>query len=280
MKIALALLLSIPAADAMAECAKGLPLEGSLAIPTCDHGAPGCRPAYKLLYEYTEAMPDDDTSVDIAMHSSPWRMYDPQMRIVTAKEMAETIRPHLDAKTRRVRLVGSWTGIAPTGGRGSHAQQVSALIDPPVEGLNGFLWLTPEGGTRVTRQAFSVRRGGGPYSAPAGADVMASLVAGWPAELEEEFAAEGDADGVMRAGAGWDVFLLCPDRALAAFERAAAMKHPIAAYNAALMRLERGAPGDATRAAELLQQAAALGDAKSRTRLDELRAAGPRPPQP
>lgn len=72
----------------------------------------------------------------------------------------------------------------------------------------------------------------------------------------------------MRAAAGWDVFFLCPDKALAGFERAAAKGSAIAAYNAALMRLERGREGDRTAALALLERGVALGDAKSKARLE------------
>ena len=47
-------------------------------------------------------------------------------------------------------------------------------------------------------------------------------------------------EGVVQAGVGYDVFLLCPERALAAFERAARMGSAIGAYNAGLIHAENG----------------------------------------
>ena len=89
------------------------------------------------------------------------------------------------------------------------------------------------------------------------AEIMEALVAGWPSELEDEFARAGNAEGVMRAGAGYDIWGLCADQALAAFERAAKMSDAIAAYNAAMIRLDRAGDGD-KRALEKLQEVNAL----------------------
>lgn len=71
----------------------------------------------------------------------------------------------------------------------------------------------------------------------------------------------------MLAAAGQELFFLCPDKALAGYERAAAKGSAVAAYNAALMRLERG---ERAAALTLFERGAALGDAKSRTRLDAI----------
>lgn len=99
---------------------------------------------------------------------------------------------------------------------------------------------------------------------------MASLVAGWPLEYDDEFLEQGNADGVMRAGVGADVYMLCPDKALELYEAAAKLSSPIAAYNAAMIHLERGKEGDLKKAAILLSQAAALGDRKAAARLKGL----------
>jgi TPR repeat protein len=101
---------------------------------------------------------------------------------------------------------------------------------------------------------------------PTNGELFLPLVAGWPAFVEDRIA-EDDAALLMHAAAGWDIFFLCPDRALAGFERAAAKGNAIAAYNAALMRLERNADGDRAAALALLERAAALGDARSKLRL-------------
>ena len=71
-------------------------------------------------------------------------------------------------------------------------------------------------------------------------------------------------------GAGWDIYSLCPDHALKTFEAAAKMSNSIAAYNAALMRLERNGDGDVEAARALLSQAAGAGDAKAQAKLKTL----------
>jgi TPR repeat protein len=48
------------------------------------------------------------------------------------------------------------------------------------------------------------------------------------------------------------------------------MSHPIAAYNAAVMRLDRGQKGDVEAAKALLTQAAKAGDKKSQRLLPTL----------
>jgi hypothetical protein len=167
-----------------------------------------------------------------------------------------------------VELIASWTGASPEPPVPSLAHRVSkALGGFPVRGEDGFLWLAQDGTRRTTRQAFTLREGAGSYFLPKGDEVFVPLVAGWPAFVEEQ-APEDDAELLMRAAAGWDVFFLCPDKALAGFEHAAKKGSAIAAYNAALMRLGRNADGDRTLALELLERGVALGDAKSRVRLD------------
>ena len=77
---------------------------------------------------------------------------------------------------------------------------------------------------------------------------------------------------LIRAAAGWYVFFLCPNKALAWFEHSAAQGRAVAAYNAAIMRLERGADRGRAAAHALLERGVALGDTKSRARLDAERA--------
>ena len=195
-------------------------------------------------------------------------MYDGDMRILTADDVADAVRPKLDGKLERVELIASWTGVSPEPGTPSHADRVSkALGGFPVKGEDGFLWLAKDGTRRTTRQAFTTREGAGSYYLPNGSEVFAPLVAGWPAFVQDQIP-EDDADMLTRVAAGWDVFFLCPEKALASFEYAATKGSAIAAYNAALMRLERGSDGDRTSALSLLERGAALGDAKSRARLN------------
>lgn len=251
-----------------------LSLSGTVKVQTCSprQDSTDCMYSAQVMYEYMEAMPDDDSLYSIGLQASPWRMYDGQMRILTAADVADAVRPELDGKVKAVELIGSWTGVSPEPGMPSLADQVSSLLDGfPVKGEDGFLWLAKDGTRRTTRQAFTLREGGGSYFLPKGADVFAPLVAGWPAFVQDQIP-EDNAEMLLHAAAGWDIFFLCPDSALAGFERAAAKGSAIAAYNAALMRLERSADGDRAAALALLERGAALGDGKSRSRLDAQKA--------
>jgi hypothetical protein len=265
--VLLALCLLSPAA--LACDTSHLSLSGAVNVQTCSpQNSSDCVYAGKAVYEYMEAIPDSDALYTIGLQSSPWRMYDGEMRILTIDDVAEVVRPKLDGKVERVELIGSWTGVSPEPGVQSLADRLSkALNGFPVKGEDGFLWLAKDGTRRTTRQAFTTREGAGSYFLPKGSEVLVPLVAGWPAFVEEQIP-EDDANLLMGAAAGWDVFFLCPDKALAGFERAAAKGSAIAAYNAALMRLERGNSGDRAAALALLERGVVLGDAKSRTRLE------------
>lgn len=250
-----------------------LPLSGTLTVQTCPgQDSPDCVYSGKALYDYMEAVPDSDAVYTIALHSSPWRMYDGELRILTVEDVAEHVRAKMDGKLERVELIGSWTGATAAAGVPSLAERLSkALGGFPVRGEDGFLWLAPDGSRRTTRQAFTLREGAGSYYLPAGSEVFVPLVAGWPAFVEDQIP-EDNAELLNAAAVGWDVFFLCPDRALAGFERAAASGSAIAAYNAGLMRLARGADGDRAAARKLFERGATLGDGKSRTRLEALAA--------
>lgn len=266
--ILLALCLISPAA--LACDTSHLSLSGTLSVKTCSpaQDATDCVDSGRALYEYMEAVPDNDSLFTIGLQASPWRMYDGEMRILTPDDVAQAVRSRVDGKLERVELIASWTGVAPEPGVPSLADRVSKALDGfPVKGEDGFLWLAKDGTRRTTRQAFTVREGAGSYFLPKGAEVFVPLVAGWPAYLQDKIS-EDDADSLTRAAAGWDVFFLCPNKALAGFEHAAKKGSAVAAYNAALMRLERGDPGDRAAALALLERGAALGDAKSRARLD------------
>ncbi|RDZ27886.1 hypothetical protein [Lysobacter silvisoli] len=276
----LALCLLSPAA--LACDTSHLHLSGSVNVTTCSprQEAKDCVASTSALYEYMEAVADDDEVITIGLHASPWRMYDGEMRVLTADDLANAIKPKLDGKPQRVELIASWTGVSPAPGLPSLADRVSkALGGFPVKGEDGFLWLAKDGSRRTTRQAYTVREGAGSYSLPRGAEVFTALVAGWPAFVQDQISAD-EPDLLMRAAAGWDILFLCPDKALAGFELAADKGSAIAAYNAALMRLERGAKGDRAAALALLERGAALGDGKSRARLSSERARASREEKP
>lgn len=244
-------------------------LEGSLSIPQCDSKAAGsdCIPGGKAVYDALEALevPGEFT---IGLQTSPWRMYDGEGRILTVEDVAAAVRAKRADSDKRVRLVGSWTAERPDGRGETLAQRLSAALDGfPVEGSDGFIWLSPKGAMRTTRQAFSVWKTGA-YSVRPGDDVMVALVPGALAQFEERFAADGLANGVVQAGIGHDVFMLCPESALASFERAANMGSAIGAYNAGLMHAE---VGDRPAAIAMLEKAAALGEKKALAALAALR---------
>lgn len=77
-------------------------------------------------------------------------------------------------------------------------------------------WTSPQLAC-TTHQAFSVWKTGW-YHVARGEDVIVALVPGAMAQFEDQFAADGNADGVVRAGVGKNAFMLCPEGALAAFE--------------------------------------------------------------
>lgn len=267
--LALAIAALLLPASALA-CVPATKLEGSLPIPLCDPEVDPakCIPGHQAVYEAMEAleMPGVFT---IGAQTSPWRMYDGEDRIITVEETAAMIRKQRPETDLRVRLVGSWTAALPEGGDATLAQRLSALLDGfPVDGSDGFLWLSPKGAMRTTHQAFSVWKTGW-YHVARGEDVMVALVPGAVAQFEDRFAEDGRAEGVVRAGVGKDVFMLCPDGALASFERAAGMGSAIGAYNAGVMHTEAG-----NRAAAItwLEKAKALGDAKAAERLAAMRA--------
>lgn len=267
------LLAALMTTSAVLACESSLPLQGTLSIDSCDAKAPGCTPASKLVYQYTEAMPDDPKLFTIALQSSPWRFYDAQQRILTPEELATHIKSKLNpSEEKEVVLVGSWTGVAPDRGGKSLAQKVStALGGFPVRGMDGFLWLSKDGTTHTTHQAFSAKAGG-PYRVLDGEDVMVSLAEGWYAEFEDAMVKNNDAENLLHAGVGWDVYNLCPEHALQTFEAAARLSNPVAAYNAAMMRLQRNAEGDREAAKALLSQAAKAGDSKAQEKLRTLQA--------
>lgn len=221
--------------------------------------ADDCLPAGQALHAALEALEIPDVFT-IGVQTSPWRMYDADGRILAVAEVATAIRAQRPRTDLRVHLVGSWTAARPDGDPATLAHRLSAALDGfPVDGSDGFLWVGPKGAMRTTRQAFSVWKTG-PYSVTRGEDVLMPLVPGSMAQFEDRFAEDGIAEGVVQAGIGHDVFMLCQERALAAFERAAGMGSAIGAYNAGVMHAE---VGDHAAATVWFQKAKALGEAKA-----------------
>lgn len=244
-------------------------LSGTATVETCSpQEAADCVFSGNVLHSYFNAVPDDPTVMGVGLQSSPWRLYGADMRILTIEDLAAAVRAKRDATETRVELMGSWTGVSPSAGTLSLADRLSKALDGfPVRGEDGFFWLKSDGTRRTTRQAYTAREGAGSYFLPKGGEVMVALAGGWPTFVEDQIP-DDQPEMLMRAAAGWDVFFLCPDKALTGFERAATKGSAIAAYNAALMRLERAREGDQAAALALLERGATLGDAKSAVRLE------------
>lgn len=259
------LLASLPALA----CENHLPLEGTISVDTCRVGEPGCVYAGQALAEYYDAQPEVPGVLTVGIHASPWRVYAPDNRILTLDEFAAMLRKGLGPQDKSVALYVSWSGVSPEPGVPSLAERLSKLMGMPVTGMDGFVWIDRTGKMRTTRQAFTGRFNTGAYGVKQGEEVLVPLAGGWASGREAEFA--DDPEFLLMAAAGWDIFMLCPDKALAGFEAAAAKGSAIAAYNAALMRLERKRAGDAAAALELLDRGAALGDEKSAALAAKLR---------
>lgn len=270
MKFTLGFLLLLATPSSFADCATTLPLKGALNVERCAEPGPNCVYANEAMYKYIAGKKDSNPEVlNLYMHGSPWRLYGADDRITTIEQVAAMVRQQGKA-IKRVVLATSWSGMAGKKGGTSLAQQLSKALDGmPVSGQSGFVWYTSDGKMETTRQAFTVVEAG-PYNVPKGGKVMASLVLGWFLSAEEHFARERNGEAMLRVGAAADAYLLCPERALKAFEASAAMANPIGAYNAALVRLERGDQGDREAATKLLQQAAAAGDSPAQAALQAL----------
>ena len=255
---------------AHADCPSTLPLSGFTSIDNCDPSRATCVDAGAALFDYMDARKDDDPTVlVIGLHASPWHLYGPEYHIMEIEELAALVKQQGN-KIKHVILLASWSGVAPDAHSPSLAQKLSlALRGMRVSGQDGFVWYEKSGAVHTTRQAFSGYKTG-IYRVATGSKVMASLVAGWPAGLESEFAKRRDGEGMMRSGVGADVFMLCPDGALRAYDASADLSNPIGAYNAAIMRLERGRAGDKQQAIALLKKSAVLGDKKAPAKLKAL----------
>jgi len=248
-------------------CPSTLPVSGSISVTACDAKTDTCVSSARAVYEYAEKE-DDSLTFSLATQSSPWRLYDPNGRIVRLEDLAAMIKPLLKPYHKHVLLVASWSGVAPSGRDSSIAARLSARLGGfPVVGQDGFLWLTKDGKTRTTRQAFTMYTG--TYATiRKGDDVFVSMTTSWATSMEGEFIKKADHGGLLKAGLAWDVFGLCPEYALQRFE--AASTNPVARWNAAAMRLEMRTAKDSAKAIEHLGKASQLGDAKSKEWLKSL----------
>lgn len=256
---------------AFAECDHGFHLEGVISVKDCDPAVDECINGIQAIYEYGKKLDDGgDKILTVSIMSSPWRFYGPDMRIIRPKELAENLKPALDDKVKSILVYASWTENIPHGRTTTLARELSESLDGfPVKGIDGFLWAKDNGDYYSTKQAFTVG-GGFPYRHRSGDDLMIAIPYGSYIHAQDFFVKERDAKALRYAAVGWDVFILCPDIALQTFEAAAALSDSISAYNAAVIRLERGQKGDFDAASKLLNQASDLGDDKAKALLLEI----------
>jgi len=253
-----------------AGCESSLKLEGIMSVECCTP-RDKCIPAATAIYDYSVAAKVEPGVLSISMQASPWHVYDGDARILTIEELAEIAKGQLKKEIKRIDLIASWTGVVPDLNGKPLAQRLSDLLDGfPVTGKDGFVWVAKDGSVRTTHQAFTTMPKC-PYGVHPGGEVFVSLIWAWLIQYEEDYVKKGNAEGILRAGAGWDVFMLCPERALQSFEAAATLSNPIASYNAALIRLDRNKDGDVEAATNLLMHAAKLGDKKAQVQLQKLR---------
>lgn len=257
------------AAAVFAGCPSSVPVSGSLTVEACEPKVEKCVSASRAVHDYAD-MEDDSTTFSIAMHSSPWRMYGPDARIMSLDQLAELIRQKLTPRQKSVLLMSSWTGVAPSADDSSVASKLSRRLGGfPVQGQDGFVWLTPKGSIRTTRQAFTLFQGS--YGQiKEGSDVFVSMTAAGAMRFEDRFVASKNGDGMLDAGMAWDVFSLCPDNALDRFVVAAGFGNAIAAYNAGVILLERKTKRDSLSARKWLHEAARRGDQPSQSLLSGL----------
>lgn len=275
MRFFLTLTLLVISLQAIADCKPFMSLEGTMFIPGCDSDK--CTPGAEAVYKYADNIPenDDQNILVLSLHSSPWRLYDGEMRILSIEEAADIAKPYIAKGVKRIILMASWSGVAPGNNEKSLAQKLSDALDGfPVSGMDGFVWLAPDGSIRTSHQAFSIWKYQGQYKIQEGAEVMVSMVAGWPVMYEGDFRRDKNSDGIMHAAAGWDIFFLCPDSALQSFEAAAQSSNTVAGYNAAVIRLERNNKGDVEAAISLLDKAASAGDKNAKALLSSLKEQG------
>jgi hypothetical protein len=266
--------LALSCARAAFACEIAVPLEQTMTtLESCDPKVKGCRQAAELLYAYAEYKDEDATRFSVAIAGNPWRLYDGDYRILTVEELAGMIRSHPEfGAAKTVELRASWSGVRPKGSTSTLSERLSqALGGFPVEGSDGFLWAGPKDHSRSSRQAFTAYPN--VYYVREGDEVMVSAAAAIAPAFGEYLIKKDPALGYRRVGASTDIFLLCPDKALEAYESAAAHGDAIGAYNAALMRLELNGLGDREAAIALLKKAAARGDAKSADQLRKVKAA-------
>lgn len=245
-------------------CSHGLPLEGMLAVPTCPENGEGCRYGRDAVNAYAEHIDSPPHQFSVLVASSPWRFYSGDGRILSIEALTTRLRTSLKPEVREVVLYASWSGVAPEAHVRSLAGQVSDALDGfPVRGMDGFMWLEPDGRVRTTQQAFSGWHTGGGYRVAPDQPVLTSLAFGEMMFYNERLREANEYGLLLHAAVGWDVHGLCPERALAEFELIAP-HHPIAAYNAALMRLESGKAEDRATALRLLEVAENAGDEAAR----------------
>lgn len=257
----LALVVSLLAAPAQADCPRTLPVAGALKLPTCNPKKQRCVPPQDAFVATSRALKSDPQEFAYVGFGGPWRVYDASMRVLPVNALAALVRKQGKPK---VFLATSWSSVKPDKQTPSLVTQLStALGGAPVRGLDGYAWFSRKGTVRTTRQAST--SSADPYLVADGAEVMASAIF---LSMLAPSTESGDPLFLVYQGVAWDVIGLCPEKALTFFERAAALGNAAGAWNAAHLLLAQGTPEARTKALALLQQ----GDETSRELFGQLRA--------
>lgn len=252
-------------------CESEIQLNGIENIDSCSGQNTVCFSAAEKLSEYANKISggDDPDKIVITMITSPWRLYDSQMRIIELADFIKFIKPSVTPKIKKIIFAGSWTGAISRGKLSLASQLSKSLGNIPVEGFDGFIWLSNTGKIRATKNQYTVFKSG-KYQVKPESEIMVSLTVGWAIGLEKHFIETNNSVGLLIAGVGHDVFMLCPTGALQYFQKSAEMGNNIAAYNAAILLLEKRTPDNIKKAKQLLLQAANSGDKKAQEKLSTL----------
>lgn len=272
LSVASVLFLISIAGTAVAKCAHQLPVSGAVSLSSCDPKTAAClEPEVawnRFQKKFGELEEKNRQRLTLKLFTSPWRAYDSSSRIMSIDELARPSREGIasNPSVKRVEIIGSWSGVRPSPEQASLAEQLSRELDGfPVSGGQGFIWFDAKGGVRTTRQAFTILAGR--HMVAADGEVMLDLPLSNVIPAAGEIRAGKDGKGLLLLGVAWDVFGLCPEQALLAFEDAAALGEPTAAYNAAVMRRQPGALQDLSKSATLMKRSAELGFTLARTEL-------------
>ena len=213
---------------------------------------------------------DDPTVLGHIFPPSPWRFYDQEMRIIPVEELGGFGTPPsqkgcstlsqglLERCGARAERKSPAARIFQCFGRKSRskARMVSS-------GWRGTVPANDKTGASVmSGSALSGQKGG---------EVLAALVASWLTFPEDPASGRRDAEGLLHAGAGADIFLLCPTRpCVSSLTRRQVWGSPIAAYNGGADASGPGRTGRPLGCSAPSEQAAQAEDRPARELLNRL----------